>query len=151
MFFKSCEPLSAFLIILLYFHGPKNTLLYEYLNMQYVKWKNRESHKRRLLCSLLHPKTKHLNRVIRDIWSSPALEADSSQLTQGGSKVRRTCQSTIVEAVCAELHHSDRTLRTAWFEEGDYKIEKKNTGWIFIIIGWMCRQISNAHLCSNNM
>ncbi len=30
-----------------------------------------------------------------------------------GSKVRRPCQSTIVGAVCAELPHSDRNLRTA--------------------------------------
>ncbi len=29
------------------------------------------------------------------------------------SKVRWACQSTIVGAVCAELHHSDRALRTA--------------------------------------
>ncbi len=29
------------------------------------------------------------NHLIRDILSSPAPEADSSQLTQGGSKVRR--------------------------------------------------------------
>ncbi len=38
---------------------------------------------------------------------------DSSQLTQGESKVRRSCQSTIVGGVCAELRHSDRNLRTA--------------------------------------
>ncbi len=37
---------------------------------------------------------------------------DSSQLTQGRSKVIRSCQSTIVGAACAELHHSDRNLRT---------------------------------------
>ncbi len=41
--------------------------------------------------------------------------------SQGGSKVRRSCQSTIVGAVCTELRHSDRTLRTAWFENGDLK------------------------------
>ncbi len=50
--------------------------------------------------------------------------ADSSQLTQGGSKVRRPCQSTIVGAVCTELRHSDRNLRTAWFEKGDLKKKK---------------------------
>ncbi len=76
----------------------------------------------RLLYSLLHPTTKCLNRLIGDILSSPAPEADSSQLTQGGSKVRRSCQSTIVGAACAELRHSDRNLRTAWFEKGDFKI-----------------------------
>ncbi len=47
--------------------------------------------------------------------------ADSSQLTQGGSKVRQPCQSIIVGAACAELRHSDRNLRTAWFEKGDFK------------------------------
>ncbi len=39
--------------------------------------------------------------------------ADSSQLSQGGSRVRRTCQSTIFGAACAELRHSDRNLKTA--------------------------------------
>ncbi len=54
--------------------------------------------------------------------------ADSSQLPQGGSKVRRSCQSTIVGGACAELRHSDRNLRTAWFEKGDFKIGiKKKT------------------------
>ncbi len=38
--------------------------------------------------SLLHPTTKHLNHLIRDVLVFPAPEADSSQLTQGGSKVR---------------------------------------------------------------
>ncbi len=74
-----------------------------------------------LLYSLLHPSTKHLNHLIWDILSSPAPEADSSQLTQGGSKVRRSCQSTIVGGACTELHHSDRNLRTAWVEKGDIK------------------------------
>ncbi len=82
----------------------------------------------------------------------PAPEADSSQLTQGGPNVRRSCQSTIVGGACAELHHSDRTRRTAWFEKRDFKIgiKKKNTEWVFIIIRWMCTHTSNSHLCSNN-
>ncbi len=80
----------------------------------------------RLPCSLLHPTTKRLNRLIWDILYSPAPEStqwwsDCLQLTQGESKVRRSCQSTIVGAVCAELRHSDRNLRTAWFEKGDLK------------------------------
>ncbi len=49
--------------------------------------------------------------------------ADSSQLTQGGSEVRRSYQSTIVGAACTELRHSDRNLRTAWFEKGDYRMD----------------------------
>ncbi len=80
----------------------------------------------RLLYSLLHPTTKHLNRLIWDILVFPCTGVDTMadwwQLTQGGSKVRRSCQSTILEAACAELHHSDRNLRTAWFEKGDFKI-----------------------------
>ncbi len=39
--------------------------------------------------------------------------ADSSQLTEDGSKVRRFCQSTIVGGASVELCHSDRNLRTA--------------------------------------
>ncbi len=67
---------------------------------------------------LLHdPTTKHLNRLIGDILVFPCTGvdtmADSSQLTQGGFKVRRSCQSTIVGAACTELRHSDRNLRTA--------------------------------------
>ncbi len=61
----------------------------------------------------------------------PCTGVDSSQLTQGWSKVRRPCQSTIVGAACAELRHSDRTLRTAWFEKGDFKIGiKKKKHWV---------------------
>ncbi len=56
--------------------------------------------------------------------------AESSQLTQGGSKVRWPCQSTIVGAVCSELHHSDRNLRTARFEKGDFKIRIKKKQWV---------------------
>ncbi len=57
--------------------------------------------------------------------------ADSSQLTQGGSKVRRSYQSTIVGAFCAELRHSDRNLWAAWFEKGDFKIGfKKKKHWV---------------------
>ncbi len=83
-----------------------------------------------LLYSLLHPTTKHFNRLIWDILSSPAPESTQwwseclqlTQLTQGGSKVRRSCQSTIVGGACTELRDSDRNLRTAWFEKGDFKI-----------------------------
>ncbi len=60
--------------------------------------------------------------LIWDMLSSPAPEADSYQFTQGGSKVRRLFQSTIVGGGgCTELRHSDRNLRTAWFEKGYYK------------------------------
>ncbi len=52
--------------------------------------------------------------------------ADSSQLTQGGSKVRRSSQSTLVGGACTELRHSDGNLRTAWFEKGDLKKKKKH-------------------------
>ncbi len=58
---------------------------------------------------------KKLSCLIRDILSTPAPEVDSPQLTQGGSRVRRSCQSTIVGRACA-------------FEKGDFKRDfKKNT------------------------
>ncbi len=89
----------------------------------------------RLLYSSLHSTIKYPNRLIWDILSSPAPEwtlwrsdcLQLTQFTQGGSKVRRSCQSTIVGGACADLHHSDRTLGTAWFEKGDFKtgIKKK--------------------------
>ncbi len=96
-----------------------------------------------LLYLLLHPTTKHLNRSIGYILVFPCTGvdtmSDSSQLTQGGSKVRQPCQSTIVGGACAEPHYSDRNPRTAWFEKGVLKQGiKKNTGWMFIIIRWMC-------------
>ncbi len=106
-----------------------------------------------LLYSLLHPITKHFNRLIRDILSSlhwSRHNAGQLSFTQGGAKVRRICQSTIVGGACIELHHSDRNLRTAWIEKEDFKIgiKKKN---FFIIIGWMFTHTSNTHLCSNNL
>ncbi len=75
---------------------------------------------------------------------------DSSRFTQGGAKVRRICQSTIVGGACIELHHSDRNLRTAWIEKEDFKIGIKKKK-LFIIIGWMFTHTSNTHLCSNNL
>ncbi len=62
--------------------------------------------------------------------SSPAPNSYISQLTQGGSKVRRSCQSTIVGGACAELHHSDCNIRTAWFEKGDFKIGIQKKHWV---------------------
>ncbi len=78
---------------------------------------------------------------------------DSSQLTQGGSKLRRSCQSTIGERP-VQIY----VILTGISEQPDlrkrilkYRDKKKNTGWIFIIIGWMCTHISNTHLCSKNL
>ncbi len=98
------------------------------------------------------PQSLNLRHLVFPAPESTLWHADCSQLTQftqGGSKVRRSCQSTIVGGACADLHHSDKTLGTAWFEKGDLK--KKNTGWIFIIIGWMCTYTSNTNSCSNNL
>ncbi len=93
-----------------------------------------------LLCSFLHPAMKHLNCFNRRHLVFPCTGVDtiaeSSQLTRGGSKVRWPCQSTIVGGACTELHHSNRSLRTAWFEKGDFKLGLKK--YIFIIIGKMC-------------
>ncbi len=43
IFEKSCQPPPAFLQFSLKFHGPQNILLYDYLNMQYIKIKIRPS------------------------------------------------------------------------------------------------------------
>ncbi len=37
---------------------------------------------------------------------------DSSQITQGGSKVRWSCQSNLGGVACTELHNFDRNLGT---------------------------------------
>ncbi len=58
--------------------------------------------------------------------------ADSSQLTQCGSKVRQPCQSTIVGGACAEPHYSDRNPRTAWFEKGVLKQGIKKKHWVYL-------------------
>ncbi len=46
----------------------------------------------------------------------------------------------VLELKRCERPYTDRNLSTAWFEKGDFKtgILKKSSGWIFIIIGWMC-------------
>ncbi len=98
-----------------------------------------------LLYSLLNPTTEHLNRF-------PFTGVDKMvewwQHTQGGSKVRWPCQSTNVGVVCTDVRHSDRNLRTAWLEKWYFKIakKKKNTGWIFIIIRWMCTHTLPTHI-----
>ncbi len=85
-----------------------------------------------------NPATKHLNGSMRDILVFPCTRvdtmADSSQLTQGGSNVRRPCQSTIVGAVCTELRISEQPDF-----RGDFKIWIKKQHWVdsFIIV-WMC-------------
>ncbi len=75
----------------------------------------------------------------------PCTESDCSQLSQGGSKLRRPCQSTAVGGVCTELRHSDRNLRTALFE--NFKIGIKKKYWV----DFMCTHTSNTHLCSTNL
>ncbi len=76
----------------------------------------------RLLYSLLHKTIKSLNRRYL-LFPAPESIQQTAQFTQGGgAKVRRSCQSNIVGGAWAELHHSDRTLRTAWFEKEDFKI-----------------------------
>ncbi len=97
-----------------------------------------------LLCSLLHPTTEHLNRlgaILVYICSGGETMADWWQITQGGSKVKHQCQSTIVGGawVCVMSHWEWLDLRKGkWFKE------IKNTGWIFIIIGWLFTHTANT-------
>ncbi len=51
--------------------------------------------------------------VQSEIFLSSSAPTQLSDHSGGGSKVRRSCQSSIVGAVCTELHHSDRNLTTA--------------------------------------
>ncbi len=44
---------------------------------------------------------------------------NGGQLTQGGSKVRRQCQSTIVGGPGSVWHHTSKNQRMAWFEKGN--------------------------------
>ncbi len=63
---------------------------------------------------------KHLNRfgdILVSICSGVKTMADWWQLTQGGSKVKLQCQSTIVGGACAEQRHSAKNLRSAWYEK----------------------------------
>ncbi len=54
------------------------------------------------------------------------------QLTQGWSKVRHPCQSTIMGGTCTELRHSDKALRTAWFEILKHGFKKTTKHWVDI-------------------
>ncbi len=74
-----------------------------------------------LLYSLLHSITERRNRLIWDISSSCTGDGQLSAHSGGGAKVRRSCQSTLVGGACTEQRHTDRTLRTAWFQKRDLK------------------------------
>ncbi len=95
-----------------------------------------------LLCSL-RPKIKHLN-CLGDIvytYSGVKSMADCWPLTQGGSVLKRQCSSIVVGGALARVTSSAKNLWTAWSETvlmifGDKK--KHCTGWIFIIMGWLC-------------
>ncbi len=112
---------------------------------------------------LLHPTIKHFNRlgdILVYICSGGETMADWWQLTQGGSKVKRYCHSNNRGRSLSVWCHTDRHLRSAWFEKGEsIKRDKKNTGWIFIIIGCLCThcqptfqfiQLVKVHVTSND-
>ncbi len=65
--------------------------------------------------------TKHFNRlggIFAYTCSGVETMVDCFQLTQGGSVIKRQCQSTIVGGACAELRHSANNLWTAWYVKG---------------------------------
>ncbi len=102
----------------------------------------------RLLYPSLHPTTKHLNRLIRNILVFLCTEVDTMadwwQLTQGGSKLR-----CLVNQLSWEGPVQNYVILTGISEQPDLRKgilkwgfkKKKNTGWIFIIIGWMWTHI----------
>ncbi len=69
-----------------------------------------------LLCSLLHPTTDHLNRLGAILVNTCSVDtmADCLQFTQGRSKVKHQCQSTIVGGawvcVTSHVHQSENGL-----------------------------------------
>ncbi len=62
--------------------------------------------------------------------------------------LKRYCQSTIVRAACAELCHSDRNLRTAWFEKGDRDLKKKH--WVDFYVHTLPTHIYVQTTCKVN-
>ncbi len=88
-----------------------------------------------LLCSLLHPTTEHLNRLIGDILvyicSGVETMTDWWQLTQGGSKVRQPCQSTIVGGawVCVTSHRQEAENGLIW-KRGYYFLGLNKNHWV---------------------
>ncbi len=59
-----------------------------------------------------------LRRIFAYTCSGVETMVDCFQLTQGGSVIKRHCQSTIVGGACAELRHSAKNLWTAWYVKG---------------------------------
>ncbi len=106
----------------------------------------------RLLYSLLHPTTKHLNRLgVILVYSCSGVKTmvDSSQLTQSGSMLKCQCSSTDVGGAC--LCHINLTricerldLRWCLLFVGNKK--KKALG-VFL----SCSHTANTHVCSNIM
>ncbi len=112
-----------------------------------------------LLCSLLHPTTKHLNRlgaILVNNRSSIKTMADCWQLTQCRSVIKPKTDATVNQQSWegpVQNYLSAKNLRSAWYEKGVwiYRDFKKSTGWIFIIIGWLCTYTVKTHFSSNNM
>ncbi len=109
-----------------------------------------------LLCSLLHPKIKHLNRLgdVVDTCSGVKTMADCWQLTQGGSVLKGQCSWIVVGGAlaCVTSLCQESVNGLIWDSAHDFwRFKKKSTGWIFIIIGWLCTHTANTHLCSNTI
>ncbi len=104
-----------------------------------------------LLCSLLYPTTKHLSRlgaILVYTRSGVETMANCSQLTQGGSKVKRHCQSTIVGgALVCETPHSQEAENGLIWERGYYLygLKKKTLGG-FLSIQDVCVQTLPTHI-----
>ncbi len=112
--------------------------------------------KRRLLCSLLHPATEHLNclgAILVYTCSGVKIMAVCLELTQGGSMLKWQCSSTVVGGALAKLRHFAKNLWTAWSEKvlmicGGLK---KSTEWIFyhyrVVVYTHCQDTFKFKFC----
>ncbi len=103
----------------------------------------------RLLYSLLHPTTKHLKSLNLKHLVFPFTGVGRivySSLSSLGAGLRL---DGLVNHLSWEQSVQNYVILTGISEQPDLK--KKNTGWIFIIIGWMWTHTSNTHLCSKNL
>ncbi len=68
--------------------------------------------------------------------------------------LKRHCQSTLVGGAWVRVMSHSQESELGLISERDFGfigIFKKNTGWIFMIIGWLCTHSAKTHFSSNNM
>ena len=107
-----------------------------------------------LLCSLLHPRTEHHNRLdailLIDTDSAPAYQQWCTDYDwQLAHERGRVCVETLLS-----INNRGRGVRPCdvtksngliWEKGKHIRRLKKNTWWIFIILWWLCTGTANTH------